>query len=580
MSRSENISRILSLLRPYRTKQIETFLSMVAAIVLSLLLPLVLRFLIDDVIGKKRADLLIPLVLVTLGIFAASAFFNFLTTYLFNVIGQHIVRDIRKQLFDHMTKLPINVFTTQGTGRIMSRILNDVSTIGRVVSSILLDFLIQSGTLIAIFGIMLYFNWRLTVLAFVSVPLYIVLIRYFNERLRRTSYETMLKHAEVSSTLQECITGIKEIRAYNREASESGRFLKGLTDFLRTRIRLGLLSSASVQIGFVVSSIGMLLVLLYGGNLVLHDRLSLGTLMAFWAYLGQVYTPINTLMRINVQFQEAAAAFRRIDEILTIKPAVTEKVSAVELAHPQGSIEFDNVTFSYDEGPPVLRGISLRISKGERVAIVGRSGSGKTTLASLLVRFFDPTAGVIRLDGIDLRDLKIADLRRAVALVSQDTFLFNASIAENIRFGREDATDEEVTEAARIAGVLEFAELLPEGLNTRVGERGVALSGGERQRIAIARAILKNPAVLVLDEATSQLDSRAEARLHKTLESVMVGRTSIMIAHRLSTISGAERILVLDSAKITEEGTHETLMARRGIYFSLYQEQATLQKSD
>ena len=575
MTHGENLRRIVSLLRPYKKKQAVTLASMIAAIILSLLLPLVLRFLIDDVIGNRRAELLIPLVLVTLAIFVVSALFNFLTTYLFNVMGQNIVRDIRKRLFAHMMTLSLDFFTGQGTGRIMSRVLSDVSTIGRVVSSILLDLLIQAGTLVAIFGIMFYFNWRLTALSFVSVPFYILLIRYFNLRLRQTSYLTMVRHAEISSALQEGISGIKEIRSFNREASEGGRFASRLTDFLNARIWLGLLSGASVQTGFIVSSIGILLVIWYGGSLVLKGALTLGTLMAFWAYLGQLFTPINTLMKINVQFQEAAAAFARIDEILDIEPLVTECVEPVSLTTPRGEIEFKDVTFAYD-AKPVIDHLAFRIREGERVAIVGRSGSGKTTIANLMMRFYDPQRGRVLLDGTDLRDLTMADLRHAVALVSQDTFLFNASIEANIRFGREDATDGDTIEAARIAGVLEFAEGLEHGLGTMVGERGVALSGGERQRIALARAILRDPAVLVLDEATSQLDSRAEKQLRHALEEAMKGRTSIMIAHRLSTISGAERILVLDDARITEEGTHESLMATRGIYHSLYEEQARL----
>ncbi|MFH1220485.1 MAG: ABC transporter ATP-binding protein [Candidatus Eisenbacteria bacterium] len=578
MTTRQNLGRIFALLRPYRAKQIQTLFSMIAGIALSLLLPLVLKFLVDDVITKRRADLLVPLVLVTLVIFAGGAFFNFLTSYLFNVMGQSIVRDVRRGLFAHLTRLPFNFFTEQGTGRIMSRVLNDVSTIGGVVSSILVDLLIQSCTLVAIFAIMFYFNWRLTLISFVSIPLYILIIRFFNRRLRQTSYLTMAKHAEVSSSLQECLSGIKEIRSFNREASEVGKFTAKLTDFLVTRVWLGIISNAAIQIGFLVSSISTLLMLWFGGNLVLSGVVSLGTLMAFWSYLGQLYTPINKLMNVNVQLQEAGAAFMRIDEILRVEPTVTEKPGAASLLKARGKIEFDGVTFSYDGVTPILSRLTFRIAPGERVAIVGRSGCGKTTVASLISRFYDPREGRVSLDGVDLRDLKISDLRRSVALVSQDTFLFNASIKENIEFGRKGATEAELASAARSAGVTDFADRLPQGLNTVVGERGVCLSGGERQRIALARAILRDPAVLLLDEATSQLDSQAEKQLRVTLEQAVSGRTSIMIAHRLSTISGAERILVLENARIVEEGTHRALMDKRGIYYSLYEEQARVQE--
>ncbi len=572
----ETVRRIFSLLKPYKFKQAITLVAMVASIVLSLLLPLVLRFLIDEVLGKQRADMLVPLVLFTLGIFIAQGLFHFLTSYLFNVIGQSIVLDLRTRLFAHLMKLPVGFLSSQGTGRIMARVLNDVSTIGGVVSTILLDFLIHSCKLIAIFAIMFHFHWRLTVLAFVSVPFYALLIRFFNARIRSTSYQTMVRHAEVSSAVQEALSGIREIRCFNMEHSEQKRFLNRLRDFFNVRIRLAVLSNASIQLGFIISSIGILLVLWYGGSLVLRGALSLGTLIAFWAYIGQLYSPINVLMNVNVQFQETSAALKRIDEILSVKPAITEKPDAKSLKEVKGMIEFRNVTFSYDGKKPVVENLSFTIHPGETVAIVGRSGSGKTTIANLIVRFYDPLKGLVLLDNHNVADLKIRSLRDNVALVSQDTFLFNATIEDNIRFGQEDASEEEVRRAAEIAGVLDYAETLPKGLKTLVGERGVYLSGGERQRIALARAILRNPAVLVLDEATSQLDSQTEKKLRRTLEQVMQGRTSIMISHRLSTVSGVERILVLEGGRIAEEGSHETLMQKRGIYYLLYEEQAKL----
>jgi ABC-type multidrug transport system fused ATPase/permease subunit len=299
-----------------------------------------------------------------------------------------------------------------------------------------------------------------------------------------------------------------------------------------------------------------------------------------WSYLGQLFGPIKVLMTVNVRFQEAAAAFARIDEIMLVRPSIEESPNPVGLAGANGRIVFDRVTFSYLDGKHVLKEINLEIAEGERVAIVGRSGSGKTTIANLIVRFFDPDRGCITLDGVDISRLKVSDLRRNIALVSQDTFLFNASIEENIRFGRDRASDEEVSSAAGIAGVLDFACSLDHGLKTVVGERGVSISGGERQRIALARAILRDPTVLVLDEATSQLDSQAERKLRRTLDRMMAGRTSIMIAHRLSTISGAQRILVLDDGRIVEEGTHRELMQSRGVYYALYEEQAQLRGTD
>jgi subfamily B ATP-binding cassette protein MsbA len=476
-------------------------------------------------------------------------------------------------------RLPFGFFTGQGTGRIMSRVLSDVSTIGRVVSTIMLDFLMNSLMVAGYFGIMFYFHWKLTLLSFATVPLYVLLVRFFGLRLQRTSYSTSATHAEISSALQESVSGIKEIRAFNREAGMIGAFYRKLSDFLGIRMTLAVLTGSSVHLGMLISSGATLLVIWYGGNLVLRDVISLGTLIAMWSYLGQLFTPIKVLMTVNVRFQEAAAAFTRIDEILVVKPAVRDRPMPVALPEAKGRILFDGVYFSYGGSKEVIRDMTLEIAEGERVAIVGRSGSGKTTVANLIMRFFDPDRGTVRLDGIDIGTLRLSDLRRNVALVSQDTFLFNVSIEDNIRFGREGASDEEVAKAAEMAGVQDFASSLDQGLKTVVGERGVSVSGGERQRIAVARAILRNPAVLVLDEATSQLDARAESRLRATLDRVMKGRTSVMIAHRLSTISGAERILVLSEGRIVEEGTHKTLMEKRGVYYGLYEEQARLQQT-
>jgi subfamily B ATP-binding cassette protein MsbA len=574
MMRPQTLSRILLLLRPYKAKQVVTFAVMLANVGLSLLLPLIIRFLIDRVIQAGRADLLLPLVLVALGVFAASAFFGFLTNYLFSLIGQNIVRDIRNRLFSRMTMLPLSFFTGQGTGRIMSRVLSDVSTIGRVVSTIMLDFLMNSFLVIGYFTVMFYFHWKLTLLSFATVPLYVLLVRFFNKRLQRTSYSASARHAEISSALQESISGMKEIQAFNRERSATGRFLERLTDFFKVRMTLAVLTGSSVQLGVLISSAATLLVIWYGGNLVLRGIITLGTLIAMWSYLGQLFAPVKALMGINVRFQEAAAAFARIDEIMAEKPDVEESTDPLPLTDARGQIVFDHVAFSYGQGKKILEGISFEIAEGERLAIVGRSGSGKTTIANLIMRFFDPDGGRVLLDGKDISRLKISDLRRTVAMVSQDTFLFNASIEDNIRFGSEGASDAEVARAAEITGVLDFALPLEHGLKTVVGERGVSLSGGERQRIALARAILRNPAVLVLDEATSQLDSQAERKLRSTLEELLRGRTSVMIAHRLSTISGAGRILVLDDAHIVEEGTHQDLMRTRGVYHALYEEQA------
>jgi subfamily B ATP-binding cassette protein MsbA len=578
MTRGRNLRRILKLLRPYRTKQAITFIVMIANVGLGLLLPLIIRYLIDEVIGGERPDLLLPLVLVALGVFAAAALFGVLTNYLFNLIGQNIVRDIRNSLFTHIMALPFGFFTGQGTGRIMSRVLSDVSTIGRVVSTIMLDFLMNSLMVVGYFSIMFYFHWKLTLLSFTTVPLYILLIRFFSTRLQRTSYAASAAHAEISSALQESLSGIKEVRAFNMEEGVVAGFYGKLSEFFLTRMRLAVLTGGSVHLGILISSAATLLVIWYGGNLVLRDIISLGTLIAMWSYLGQLFTPVKVLMAVNVRFQEASAAFSRIDEISRVRPSVREHPDPAALPEAKGRITFEHVTFSYGEGKAVLKDMSLDITAGERVAIVGRSGSGKTTMANLIMRFFDPDRGSVTLDGIDVSTLKISDLRKNVALVSQDTFLFNASIEENIRFGRAAARHKDVTRAAEMAGIQEFAASLEHGLKTVVGERGVSVSGGERQRIALARAILRNPAVLVLDEATSQLDSQAESRLRVTLEEVMRGRTSVMIAHRLSTISGAERILVLDEGQIAEEGTHKTLIAQRGVYYALYEEQARLQE--
>ena len=489
----------------------------------------------------------------------------FASTYFIEWVGNRVVMDLRVQVFDRLQCLSMSFFSQARTGEIISRTTNDTAMIERAVSTVLADLIREPFTLVAMIGFVVWLDVRLAAISLLLFPICIIPVALFGRRVRRFSKEGQQCLADMVSVLQENAGGARVVRAFGLEDPERARFNETARGVFSRLMRVVRARASVDPIIVFISMIGLGLVLFYAR----WARMGVEDLFAFAAALVAMYDPAKKISRIHMSVQQSSASADRIFELLDTPVTVRENPSAVELTGPVRDIALERVGFAYD-GKPVLRDIGLSVQAGQCVAIVGSSGSGKTTLIGLLPRFYDVTEGCILLNGRDLRDYTLASLRRQIGLVSQDTFLFNETVSRNIAFGRLDATPAEIEEAARRAHAHDFIRQLPEGYQTVVGERGVRLSGGQCQRLAIARAILRNPPILILDEATSALDTESERLVQAAIDEVMAGRTVFVVAHRLSTIMHADRILVLDHGTIVEEGTHQALLEQGGLYKRLY----------
>jgi ABC-type multidrug transport system fused ATPase/permease subunit len=567
------LRRILSYLRPYWWIEAEVFVCMAIGVALTLVNPLVIKVLIDNVIVDKNIGLLHIIMIALVALYLIRALFNVVTAYLFNFVGQRVLFDIRSQLFQRLERLHMGFFHRMKTGEMVSRINNDVESLQSIVTTTFVDLITDLITVIGILAVVLYLDWRLTLVSLSVFPLFILSMSYFSRQVRSRSRLVREKVADILHFFHETITGMKLVQSFVQEKFEARRFLRKGKEMINLRIGLGFFGSlTNSSAGFFVA-LGPALVLWYGGYRVMSGALTIGGLVAFYAYIGDLFSPIFRLAQLNVTVQTALASIERIFEFLDIEPRIQDAPDAVVLSEVRGDVAFENISFSYQPGEPILEDISFRVRQGETVAIVGPSGVGKTTIINLVCRFYDPLSGAVRLDGVDIRRIKVTNLRKQIGIVSQETFLFNSSILENLRYGSRRSTNEEVVDAAGKANINEFIESLPDGYETMVGDRGVRLSGGERQRLAIARAILKDPKILILDEATSSLDSKSEALIQKALEPLTKDRTTITIAHRLSTVVNAGTILVLNKCRIVERGTHRELLERGGLYKTLWDEQ-------
>ena len=574
----QNIVRFLKEIRAYwPTMLLIIFLTLITSS-LSLPMPFVIQYLTDNLSEKAfRQNLhvnLLGVFLVVVGVAAASAFFGYCLSLTITYLGQRFKQDMRRKLYAHMQTLSLGFFEKSQTGKLMSNITNDVATLDQLIGGGFVTIVQDCVTLLAVLVIVFFKSWSLALVALSVYPIYILNYLMFIGRIKETSHEIREQRDIMYGDLQEKLAGALVVKSYAKERFEVRQFIGETRSLLGLNVRIGAMSTALWTLAEFIGAIGTAIILWYGGRLVMRGELTAGSLMAFYSFIGgYLYGPTLRLIQINDQIARTNAALWRIFRTLDTEPNVQDKPDAVVLPPIRGDVHYDHVWFEYEPGQPVIKGVDLKVQAGQMIAFVGQSGSGKTTMVNLLQRHYDVTGGRITVDGYDLRDVQLKSLRKQVGVVIQETILFNTTIRENIRYGKLEATDEQVEEAARAANIAHVIEALPRGYDTKIGEDGIKLSGGEKQRIAIARAILSDPRILILDEATSALDSETEALIQEALDRLMAGRTSFVIAHRLSTIVKADKIVVMEKGVIQEMGSHAELLAQGGIYAGLYNQQ-------
>ena len=493
--------------------------------------------------------------------------------FLINWLGSNLEYEIRMDIFRHLQGLGLDFYATREVGSIVSRGTNDVDKITELISSGIANVVVDIITLVGIVAIMLYMNWWLSLITFSVIPLMALFLYFWGRRVRTVYRETRKTIASVSAKMEESVSGMKEIQSYSREGETRREFQQVNLNNMQANVQAGQIMSAFWPAVQIFTAIGNFLVLWFGGAAVMKGDLSIGVLFGFMSYLSRFFGPIQDLSGFWNSVQSALAAAERVFGIMDTPVTVIDDAGAEELSRMEGRITYEGLTFGYEPGQPVLRDIDLVIEPNTTVALVGPTGVGKTTMINLLYRFYDPDEGRVAVDGHDLKDIKLASLRRQMAVVLQDNFLFSASIMENIRYGRLDATDDEIREISDTVGAHEFIMKLPEGYETDVRERGGRLSVGQRQLISLARALLADPRILIMDEATSSIDAYTELIIQQALERVFRNRTSIIIAHRLSTVRNADKIVVLEEGRLAESGTHDELIAGGGLYKQLYEMQ-------
>jgi len=526
--------------------------------------------LLDEIFVNKDRWMLNVFPFVLILVFLLKGVFNYFSNSLLDTLGQGIIRDLRKNIFAHIHSLPISFFHNTPTGELISRVINDSTLIQYSVSRALAGVFKDLFQVIGLIGVVVYLNWKLALIAIVFIPLAFIPVSHFGRKFRKLSTTNQQTVAQVSNILHESITGHKIVKAFGMEHYEIKKFSDTVDRLFEVIVKDIKNNSLQGPIMEVLGGLGITAIIWYGGHQVITGQSTPGVFFAFLTSIIMIYNPIKGVSNINSALQQGLAAARRIFDLLDIKSTIQDKPGAIPLPLFQKNIEFNNVSFSYDGKTEILKNINLNVRYGEVIALVGTSGGGKSTLVNLIPRFFEVTKGNIKVDGHDLRDVTMKSLRSQLAIVSQQTILFNDTVRNNIAYGDPGREENEIIAAAKAAHAYDFIRELPNGFDTVIGESGARLSGGQQQRLSIARALLKNAPILILDEATSALDTESEREVQKALENLMKNRTTFVIAHRLSTIKNADRIIVMQDGRISEEGNHESLLARDGVYTMLY----------
>lgn len=561
--------RILTYVQPYLLRLICGFVLTALGSVIWLSVPLGVKSLLDSVFEQQDRNLLNLLGWGLLALFAVQATMSFFSGYLISWVGERIVTDLRKQIYAHLHRLGLRFYAETRLGDLTSRLTNDVGAMRSAATGDIAEALRTVFSLVGSIAVMVGLNWRLSLIVFCAVPPVAIGSRYFGGKIRKLSRDVQDRLADTTAAAEEALSAVRVVKAFARESFETGRYASALEKLFETARYRSVMSSLFSSSNRFLFMVAMVIIFWYGGSEVLNNRLSAGDLVAFIMYASTIAGSVMGVSRLYTSLNSAVGASERIFELLAIEPEIQDLPEAPILAPIKGHVVFENVSFHYDQGQSVLGSISFAAQAGETIALVGPSGAGKTTLMNLIPRFYDVTEGRVLVDGVDLRSVQVNSLREQIALVSQDVHLFGTSISENIRYGKLDATEEEIEKAARDANAYEFIRSFPDEFDSLVGERGVKLSGGQRQRIAIARALLRDARILLLDEATSALDSASEEQVQQALERLMNGRTTFIIAHRLSTVQHADRILVLDGGHLVEKGTHQELLVQNGLYKKL-----------
>ncbi|MBA2876526.1 ABC transporter ATP-binding protein [Thermaerobacillus caldiproteolyticus] len=573
-----NIRRYMQFVRPYKWHIIATMVIGIIKFAIPLLIPMLLKYVVDDIIGSQQLSMsaktsrLWWALIVMLFIFVViRPIVEYYRQYFAQWTGSKVLYDIRNRLFTHMQKLSFTYYANHRTGEVISRVINDVEQTKDFIITGLMNLWLDMATIVIALFIMVRMDVKLTLISVSTLPIYAFSVKYFFGRLRRLTRTRSQALAELQAYLHERVQGMPVIKSFAIEDEEQKRFHQQNNNFLTKALMHTSWNAKAFAVVNTVTDIAPIIVIGYAGYEVLLGNLTIGTLVAFVGYIDRLYTPLRRLVNSSTTLTQSFASMDRMFEFLDETYDITDSPDAIRCEKVKGNVVFEHVSFAYDKDePPVLRDISFSVKAGETIALVGMSGGGKSTLVSLIPRFYDVTSGRILLDGVDIRNFNVRSLRDKIGIVFQDSFLFSDSVKENILFGKPGATDEEVIAAAKAANAHDFIMNLPNGYNTKVGERGVKLSGGQKQRIAIARVFLKNPPLLIFDEATSALDLESEHYIQEAMERLAKNRTTFIIAHRLSTITHADRIFLIEDGKIVESGTHEELMNQKGQYYNLF----------